>query len=355
MQISKIVALLLIAGGVSLVAHQFYQKRNPVGLNLPREYRQVSSELQVISSIPRDQTGAYDLGDLALLDGSQAWAVGYDGKHTDRIYKSDDGGITWLAVDIPGTGFTLKALAFADAQHGWAVGGNGLMVRTTNAGVSWELLKPPTGSELHEVHFSNSKVGYVAGRTGILNRITREVNGSLEILCTSDGGDTWRQCYKENQPVSVFQITSISDSIAFAVVGGNRLLRTDRQGTNWREVLLPAKYVSAIAFALDGTGWLVGSQGSFLTSSDSGRTWQRPAALSQDFLNQDWWDVGFNDSGVGLAVGDNGSVALTTDNGRTWKIQDLHISDHLRSVRVRDSSAVVLGSQNAYVLRLPSR
>lgn len=352
MRIAKIVVLLLLAGAVSLAARQLFLRRHAIPNSANNEVLPWQ-RVNLISSIPRHRSGVYGLTEIALLDNGEAWAVGYDDMHPERVYHSRDRAQTWEPVDVPGNEWiTFKAIRFADLRHGWAVGGDGLVIRTSDGGKSWEMQKSPTKADLETVHFVNSEVGYAGGTRALLDRITREVTGSLEILCTKTGGETWRQCYKENKPISVFQITSTSESTAFAITGGNRLLRTDDQGKSWQTIPLPVKYVFSIAFAPNGIGWLVGNQGAFLRSDDGGMTWQRPPSLNQDFASKDWEAVAFNTEGFGIAVGENSTLALTTDNGVTWELQNLQISDHLRSIQLRGSWAIVLGSQNAYTLRL---
>jgi len=343
MRIARIMILVMLVGAASIAARQLMLKS-----------RHDQKPIEIVSSVPRSETGKYDLGDVALLENGDAWAVGYDGEHVDRLYFSNDKGKTWNPVDVPGTGFTMHAITFSDSQHGWAVGGNGLIIRTRDGGKSWELLKPPTRTEaevrvsdLHAVHFANASIGYVAGNERHGNKTSDEVWGSVEIFCTKDGGETWRQCYKLDEPYSVFQITTVSESRAFVSLG-DRLMRTDNQGETWQEIKLSAKYISSVAFAADGSGWLVGSHGVFQHSTDGGNTWQQPPSLTQDFVNHDWWAIAFNSNGIGLAVGDNSVLALTIDNGKTWELQTSIKSDHLRAVRIQDSRAVILGAQNAY-------
>lgn len=350
MRVCRRIALLLIIATVSLADGQFALRTRARG----SKHVQVVPKVEIISAIPRNETGRYGLGDIALLDNGEAWAVGYDGEHTDRVYHSTGAGKVWQSVVVPGNGFTFKAVTFVDSQHGWAVGGNGLLIRTTNGGKFWKLLKAPTSSELHSVHFFNSRIGYVAGREGVRNPITDEVKGSVEILCTKDGGETWRGCYKEDEPGSVFHIATLSESQAFVVLDGNHLIRTDDQGETWRQVQVSAKYIFSIAFAPNGVGWLVGNGGCFQRSDDGGKSWQEPASLRQGFASKDWEAVSFNSDGVGLAVGEKGALAVTTDNGKTWQLQETAIQDDLRVVRLRGSHAVILGAKKAYSIGVSS-
>jgi photosystem II stability/assembly factor-like uncharacterized protein len=236
----------------------------------------------------------------------------------DRLYLSKDRGATWEPVEASGTGFTMSAITFSDAQHGWAVGGNGLILRTKDGGTTWELLKPPgrinSGErqpDLHAVHFIDANVGYIAGNRQTASKTSDEVWGDVEVLCTTDGGENWRSCYQKNEPLTAFQITSNARSTF--VVFGDRAIRTDDQGETWQEVSTSAKHISWIAFSADGTGWLVGSHGVFQQSIDGGKTWQEPASLPAEFANRDWEAIAFNSRGMGLAVGENSSLALTTE------------------------------------------
>ncbi len=358
MRIGKVIAALFLIGVASIGARQLIQRRSIAKApEISREDQQRGVMLEVVSSVPRTQTGKYGLSDVALLDNGEFWGVGYDGKNVDRLYVSRDRGETWEPVEVSANGFTMRAITFLDSQHGWAVGGNGLLRRTKNGGRTWELLKPSGGAEsgerqadLHSVHFINANVGYIAGNKRSASKTSDEVWGSVEILCTKDGGENWRRCYQKNEPLTAFQITSNAQSTF--VVFGDRAIRTDDQGETWQEVSTSAKHISWIAFSADGTSWLVGSHGVFQQSIDGGKTWQAPASLPAEFANRDWEAVAFNSRGIGLAVGENSTLALTTDNGKTWELQTAIKTDHLRAVRMQDSRVVILGAQKVYSIEV---
>lgn len=346
MRAGKVLLLLLIAGGVAFAGHRLTRR------GAPPPPPPAQGKAQLLSSAPRHVAGSYDLGDVALLDGGAAVAVGYDGRHTRRVYRSADGGQSWQALEVPGNGATFRALSFPDARHGWAVGGRGLVVRTTDGGQSWESLGPPTTFDLEAVHFVNERVGFVGAGEKTRGATADEVVGSLEILCTKDGGASWRRCHREAEPGSVFQIASASESVAVAVLDGNRLLRTEDAGETWRPVPFSARYVTSVAFAPDGVAWAVGPQGTFQTSADAGKTWRQPESLPEGVASRDWQAVGFDKTGKGLAVGKAGALALTSDGGKTWELLPPPASDNLRGVRLHDSYALVLGAQNVYRIRL---
>lgn len=82
-----------------------------------------------VSNIP------YLFEDLYFLDNNLGWAIGYDSNGTGGILKTTDGGNTWT-IDTGDLSGKLKALHIKD-NYGWAVGDNGLILRTTDVGTVW--------------------------------------------------------------------------------------------------------------------------------------------------------------------------------------------------------------------------
>ncbi len=73
--------------------------------------------------------------DFSALDvrGEHCWIAGTPGT---RVLHTADGGHTWNACDT-GQALPIQHLAFADEQHGWAVGDLGTILATTDGGLSW--------------------------------------------------------------------------------------------------------------------------------------------------------------------------------------------------------------------------
>jgi photosystem II stability/assembly factor-like uncharacterized protein len=78
---------------------------------------------------------SYLLRDIAFVDNNLGWAIGYDSSGVGGILKTIDGGLTW-SIDTGNLSAKLNALYIKD-NYGWAVGENGLILRTTNAGPTW--------------------------------------------------------------------------------------------------------------------------------------------------------------------------------------------------------------------------
>jgi photosystem II stability/assembly factor-like uncharacterized protein len=82
--------------------------------------------------LPRDMIGQFDF-DALEVRGPQAWIAGTPGS---RILHSPDAGRSW---DVFSTGqpLPIHGLAFADDQHGWAVGELGTILATSDGGRTW--------------------------------------------------------------------------------------------------------------------------------------------------------------------------------------------------------------------------
>jgi len=83
----------------------------------------------------------YQINDMFFENSLHGWAVGNDTTNTDSwplgegiILETFDGGETWIEI-VEGLSNSLTGLHFKDG-YGWAVGGNGLVLKTKD-GVNW--------------------------------------------------------------------------------------------------------------------------------------------------------------------------------------------------------------------------
>jgi photosystem II stability/assembly factor-like uncharacterized protein len=129
---------------------------------------------------------------ITVLDKSDVW-IGTGGKGAARVYHSKDGGLTWTVAATPMRADSAAAgifsLAFSDAQHGVAVGGDynkandetDNIAVTADGGATWT--KPggtaPKGFRSAVAYVADRKMWIVAGPSG------------ADI--STDGGRNWKQ------------------------------------------------------------------------------------------------------------------------------------------------------------------
>jgi photosystem II stability/assembly factor-like uncharacterized protein len=135
-------------------------------------------------------TGTMQIGDIAFANAKDGWVVTADDvTGVSTILASTDGGVHWTAqYSRPNPGFGgLIAIDAVDARHAWAVGNNGVILATSNGGLSWKHQKSTTTAELDSVAFCDRRYGWAVGEYDDLNG--NFVSGT--ILVTRDGGATW--------------------------------------------------------------------------------------------------------------------------------------------------------------------
>ena len=131
-------------------------------------------------------------GIYQFIDANNGWMIGSSVSNIgegnlNSIYHTTNGGTSWtIQSDNIGTG---KAIYFTDLQHGWVVGQDGLVLKTTDGGTNWNLVTNTgltTGYSSKAVFFLDANNGWISGG----NQNTEGI-GTRFILATKDGGTTW--------------------------------------------------------------------------------------------------------------------------------------------------------------------
>jgi photosystem II stability/assembly factor-like uncharacterized protein len=195
------------------------------------------------------------------------------------------------------------ASSFGDSGIAWAVGQNGVILRSINLGHSWQKQFIPGGSTLRSVAFSSTKDGWAAGDNGVL-------------AGTHDRGVTW------------FVVSPSVTGVPLRSVAAKSALRNAAAGTNGT-ITRTAATPDSIAWTLENAGntldlhgiafgdsvlYAVGAQnlaGGVWRSDDFGVTWLPQVAHAQFPLK----DVYFVDRQHGWAVGNNGQIRHTARGG----------------------------------------
>jgi len=99
---------------------------------------------------------------VSFVDANTGWVAGgwqvcggSCGGTSDLLSRTDDGGATWTRQTTP-IAYGLHAVAFVDANTGWAVGGLGSIVHTTDGGATWTSQDSQTGNTLWALSFVNA-------------------------------------------------------------------------------------------------------------------------------------------------------------------------------------------------------
>lgn len=191
----------------------------------------------------------------------------------DRILKTTDRGLTWSSVrNDPSSLF----------DHLDAVDNNSLiaystdftankLLKTSNAGVSWERLTIPLWQKISSADFLTSAKGWIA---------TRDVNtNSGNIYYTSNQGGTWSQ-------------------------------KNDPEGSSF--------YTERMVFINDATGYALADLFEVYKTTDSGKIWERlPRDNAFTYLGYSLNDIQVLNTNQFWAGGGHGYLSLSTNAGGT--------------------------------------
>jgi photosystem II stability/assembly factor-like uncharacterized protein len=117
-------------------------------------------------------------GDIFFLDSLHGWVAGGNG----FVIATTDGGDSWAKVNIlpqvsADTLGSIFSVCFSSLTHGWVAGQN--LYETKDGGKTWS--KRDIGfiwKNIHSINFTSENVGWLAGAYGVIMR-------------TTDGGVTW--------------------------------------------------------------------------------------------------------------------------------------------------------------------
>ena len=98
----------------------------------------------------------------------KGWAVGERG----TILKTTDGGNTWTSVTAH-VRSTLLSVEFVNDDDGWAVGRGGAIVRSDDGGLTWVQQDATVKENLYALYF-HKKIGWAVGGNGLVLRYERD-------------------------------------------------------------------------------------------------------------------------------------------------------------------------------------
>ncbi len=293
----------------------------------------------------------------------------------------------WILLDS-GTTQNLNSVDFFDGNIGLVVGDNGLILRTTNGGDTWNSIDSGTYNNLNGVSFVNADTVVVVG-------------DSPTILRTIDGGTNW-------VPVTCgvyCNLLSIDIDISGnGIAGGSdqTILKTDDAGATW----------SITQTGYMGGGWqgaqMVDSSVGFVFGSNSifqpfvgkttnsgasfsfynfyfvqggvynegklydgyffddfngltaGRRWDGYGCISSTSNLNDWttqhyptpfYGIDFSSENNGYVVGDIGTILHTTDGGTVWNSENSGVFSQLNSVVFLNESLGFVAGNNGVILK----
>lgn len=169
-------------------------------------------------------------------------------------------------------------------------------------------IKMITGENLHSVVAFNAEEALITGNYGV-------------IYDTGTGGKTtkdWQLLESGVGDTLLCEAAFITRNVGWVVGTKGTIIHTTDGGKTWiKQESGTEKNIFSVSFADAKNGWVAGEYGTLLHTSDGGEHWESQTKEIDKMLN----GVCFVDARNGWVVGEFGTILHTTDGGEHWKGQ----------------------------------
>ncbi|HET9780707.1 MAG TPA: hypothetical protein VFR33_02925 [Candidatus Dormibacteraeota bacterium] len=299
-----------------------------------------------------------------------------------QLYRTVDGGATWMHFSIPDAKGRVLSWSFVDPYYGWAlVSGTTVqfplptyLYRTDDGGHTWQALglAAPSPDQVFEVNFTYLTTGWLSSansgpyvyRTDDVGRTWTRVplpppsggwpSGGTFLVAvnpTSGGGVTATvvffptlqgrkgqgakirdfppltvRAYDGGRPVTYFYAppvgSVVTTSVALAVPPNQTELATQDNGKTWSTVVAPSP--SGAVGYLDSRDWWWVGPGQWASTRDGGTTWTTPAGIDvQQPLPGTLQIVDRLHAWLIGTLRSRSVLEATADGGRHWRLVSL--------------------------------
>jgi photosystem II stability/assembly factor-like uncharacterized protein len=243
-----------------------------------------------------------------------------------HILLSDDRGESWQQASVP-TRQMLTAVYFAGEQRGWAVGHDGLVLATVDAGEHWVIQRDGLQEQqrLHQQKLVQLEGQRESLRGALLAADSREQREEFQLQLEDLELDIEDIQLALDEPVNAPPLLDVyfHDELRGIAVGAfNTLLLTSDGGVSWEHLSKrldnPDEYhLNAVTGDGRGNVWIAGESGVLFRSGDFGERWSR---LHSPYPGS-WFGISrAPQSGHLLVFGLRGNVFRSRDGGDNWQV-----------------------------------
>jgi photosystem II stability/assembly factor-like uncharacterized protein len=197
-------------------------------------------------------------------------------------------------------------IGFFSNQTARAFGSEGLNLKTTSRGRSWEKIENnETRTYLSATFIGNGDNGWICGTKGYLAK-------------TTDNGITWTPKTSPSQrPNAALKDVSFFSSQKGLLVDSLGKIFYTTDGENWNAgATNPAFYARSVDWANSNDAVAAGDSGKLAFTSNAGESWEIIEFKSDTVYNFN--KVKMLDGLFGMAVGNGGIIYKTLNSGKSW-------------------------------------
>lgn len=215
----------------------------------------------------------------------------------------------WQWSNPKPTNNDLRSTFFVTANTGFIAGKAGLIMKTTDGGINWQIKNTGTSIDIVSIFFTSTTIGYAIGFDLVQN--------TAVVIKTNNGGETWSSQNPE-AGLKVNKIYFINPDTGFIVGDNGLIMKTINSGEDWEIMINPSlANFKTICFIDSNTGWVGGYDdyydGIIMKTTDGGNTWDVVSSGTYFVIES----ICFTDQSTGYAT-DQDNVIKSTDGGLSW-------------------------------------
>lgn len=297
-----------------------------------------------------------------MIDGSRTgFAVGsISGSNGElsAVYKTTNGGISWDLLNFPYFQSTaLDAVAFPDSSNGWVAGSHGQIYRTLDGGKTWTWQNSGTIRTISSLCFINADEGWATGGWG---------DGyQYLVLKTVDGGASWQHLSFGNTAFSCADIFFTDSNNGWLCGQDNQILpqihHTSDGGATWTRQDLPFNgengEVTRVRFADALEGWASVSSlyitpaGPVLHTTDGGNTWEVQFSTALHYNHLDVQDQNrIAVAAVQILYPSAEKVFVSLDGGESWSSSTPPVRNYTEGIDYAGDSVWIASTGSGILL-----
>jgi len=273
------------------------------------------------------------------------YAVGDQG----TILATTDAGVTWTRQNSS-YGGSLSSISCPTPTTCFAAGNQDGIVATTDGGTTWaHQYTAMAGDSFNSISCPSATTCYASG--AFTNPISPSVNA---VLVTVDGGATWA-ARGTAPPFGRTVCPGTSTCYNMRVEHGlDTIAVTHDGGYTWTTpTTFPSQSQSLINIACPSVSacFAVGYNGAIVATSDGGATWTATSSSTTSNLN----GIACPSATICYAVGSGGVIVATMDGGHTWSGRDSGLGaafyNDLQSIACATPTSCAAIGDGGFVLR----
>jgi photosystem II stability/assembly factor-like uncharacterized protein len=161
---------------------------------------------------------------VKMLNSNEWYAVGYNG----LFMKTTNAGVNWTARYLGNGSYNLWDCYFFNSTTGIVAGASLLpesyLSRTTDGGLTWVKIEAPALLGVTPMTFASEQIGYLYGSSQFFNS---------SIFKTTNGGLNWFKTNLYQLPFDVKNIFTVDTNHVYAALKNGYILYTSNGGASW--------------------------------------------------------------------------------------------------------------------------